>query len=114
MLHLLSNANPSVRDASMSAVEVTLDASGHVLLPDDVRQILGAHPGVALLLDVTDDGVLLWTRGMAARALVGLVSECAPTASALVCELAALRGADVPPASRQTNDTPARAQRARR
>jgi AbrB family looped-hinge helix DNA binding protein len=72
-------------------VEVKVETNGRVLLPADVRRKLGVQPGDTLLLDVTDDGILLWTREMAARGLRDLVSRSVPAKTSLVDELSRMR-----------------------
>ena len=78
----------------VATVEVKLEANGRVLLPADVRRKLGIQPGDTLLLDVNDDGILLWTREMAARGLKDLVSRSVPAETSLVDELSRMRRAD--------------------
>ena len=78
----------------MATVELKLEANGRVLLPADVRRKLGIQPGDSLLLDVNDDGILLWTREMAARGLRDLVSRSVPSETSLVDELSRMRRAD--------------------
>ncbi|MES2177026.1 MAG: AbrB/MazE/SpoVT family DNA-binding domain-containing protein [Gemmatimonadota bacterium] len=78
----------------MPPVEVRLEANGRVLLPAEVRHRLGLKPGDTLLLDVTADGILLWTREMAARELQAAVSRALPQNVSLLDELKALRRAE--------------------
>lgn len=75
----------------MAPVEVKLEANGRVLLPAEVRRKLDIKPGDTLMLDVRADGILLWTRAMAARDLQAAVSRSVPAAASLVGELSELR-----------------------
>lgn len=78
----------------MAPIEVKLEANGRVLLPADVRRKLGVQPGDTLLLDVSDNGILLWTRDMAGLGLQELVSRSVPAGVSLVDELKRMRHAD--------------------
>ena len=90
MLLLSSDWRDRPGDA-MTAVAVKLDHDGRIFLPVDLRRRLGVQPGDTLLVDVTDEGMLLWTREMAGNALQGLVSGSVPAATSLVSELRLLR-----------------------
>ncbi len=111
MLHLLNSSVAAERDDSTSVVEIRVEASGHLLLTEDVRHRLGIQPGDALLLDVTNDGILIWTREMAARALVDLVSRSVPPSTSLVDELSRMCRADATAVREQARATPMRSQR---
>ena len=93
-LMLLDFGIPDRTGDAVPTVEVKVEANGRVLLPADVRRKLGLQPGDTLLLDVTDDGILLWTRQMAARSLRDLVSRSVPAKISLVDELSRMRRAD--------------------
>ena len=75
----------------MTAVAVKIEHDGRPFLPADLRRRLGVQPGDTLLVDVTDEGMLLWTREMAGNALQGLVSGRVPAATSLVSELRLMR-----------------------
>ena len=93
-LALLVSGNTDRIGDVVATAEVKLEANGRVLLPADVRRKLGIQPGDTLLLDVNDDGILLWTREMAARGLKDLVSRSVPAETSLVNELSRMRRAD--------------------
>ena len=78
----------------MPPIEVKLESNGRVLLPAEVRRALGVQPGDTLLLDVGEEGILLWTRDMAGRGLQALVSRSVPAGASLVDELSMMRRAD--------------------
>ncbi|CAN5913710.1 hypothetical protein BH11GEM2_BH11GEM2_20700 [soil metagenome] len=99
---------------AIDAVEVRLERDGRVILPVDVRQRLGIQPGDTLLMDVTDQGVLLWTREMATRELRQLVSANVPAGASLVAELRLIRRDDASVAEQPPQATPARTARGRR
>lgn len=87
---------------TVATVELKLEANGRVLLPADVRRKLGVHPGDTLLLDVTDVGILLWTREMAARGLKDLVARSVPAETSLVDELSRMRRVEEATLGRRT------------
>ena len=75
----------------MSAVEVKVEHDGRIFLPADLRQCLAVHPGDTLLVDVTDEGMLMWTRELATATLQGMVSGSVPASTSLVSELRLMR-----------------------
>ena len=75
----------------MATVRVKLEANGRVLLPAEVRRLLGVSPGDMLLLDVDSNGIHLWTQAMAVRALQEAVAAKVPTGVSLVNELLQMR-----------------------
>jgi AbrB family looped-hinge helix DNA binding protein len=91
MMFLLPSDTPVSPGDAMAAFEVKVDHDGRILLPSDLRQCLGIQPGNTVLVDITDEGMLLWTRAMAGTALQGLVSGSVPAATSLVSELRLMR-----------------------
>ena len=59
----------------MAPLEAKIEANGRVLLPAAVRERLGVKPGDALLMDVGEHGVRLYTRRHALRALQELAQR---------------------------------------
>ncbi len=113
MLFLLNSDTPDSPGDAMEAVEVKLEGDGHVLLPTDVRRRLGLQAGVTLLLDVTGEGILLWTREMAAAGLSELASARVPLGTSLADELHRLRKGEANSLESGTRRRPPRSARGR-
>jgi bifunctional DNA-binding transcriptional regulator/antitoxin component of YhaV-PrlF toxin-antitoxin module len=73
---------------------VRVDHDGRIFLPADLRRGLAVQSGDTLLVDITDDGMMLWTRQMAADALQRLVAGSVPAHASLVSELRVIRHAE--------------------
>ena len=91
---LLDFDSSAISEESMATVRVKLEANGRVLLPAEVRRMLGVSPGDTLLLDVDANGIRLWTQAMAIRALQEAVAAHVPSGVSLVNELLQMRRDD--------------------
>src|SRR3982751_1932323 len=91
MMFLLPSHRPDSVGDAIAAVEVKVENDGRIFVPADLRQRLGVKPGDTLLVDVTDEGILFWTRAMAADALQGLVPRSGRKASPPVSDLRGAR-----------------------
>jgi bifunctional DNA-binding transcriptional regulator/antitoxin component of YhaV-PrlF toxin-antitoxin module len=87
MILLVPSQSPGSFGDAMGAVEVKVEHDGRVFLPADLRRHLAVQPGDTLLVDMTDEGMLLWTREVAANKLQGLVSGSVPAVTSLGGEL---------------------------
>jgi AbrB family looped-hinge helix DNA binding protein len=94
MMFLLPSESPDSSGDATAAVAVKVEHDGRILLPTDVRRTLGLQPGDTVLVDVTDEGMLLWTREMAGNALQGMIAGRVPGATSLVSELHLMRRKD--------------------
>lgn len=83
----------------MAPIEVKVEGNGRILLPVDVRRQLGVKPGDVLLLELSDEGVRLWTRAMAARELQALAPRIDLSEGPPGVELEKLRRVSGPPAN---------------
>ena len=75
----------------MSHVRVSVDASGRLVVPKDLRIALGIEGGGELVLSMEDGAMLAMTQIEAVRRLQRLLREAVPEGVSLVDELIAER-----------------------